>query len=226
MSRPAARCLAALALIAMPAWADPQPDGPVMAAVGWLGWGAAPDPRHASCTGVLVAPDLVLTADHCLTSGPDHRPADAARLTFRPGLGDPDRRYAARGAAVILPATPAAMGFGLAWLRLAAPVPADVAVPLPLFAGPPPDRGLATVGYPRSAPGQPVVQTGCSLTVASGPIFGLDCKAVSGFSGGPVLVQTDAGWRLAGIMVANARKSQGVGAIALSPDVAPDVGEE
>ncbi|MGL4281322.1 MAG: trypsin-like serine peptidase, partial [Albidovulum sp.] len=52
----------ALALLAVPtARAEEIP-----AAIGRISYGTSPEPGAAICTGVLVAPDLVLTAGHCV----------------------------------------------------------------------------------------------------------------------------------------------------------------
>lgn len=39
------------------------------------------------CTGALIAPDLVLTAAHCVVD-PSGTPVPAGRITFRAGLAD------------------------------------------------------------------------------------------------------------------------------------------
>ena len=53
-------------------------------AIGRISYGDTIEPGAAICTGALVAPDLVLTARHCLES----LQASPARVRFAAGLAD------------------------------------------------------------------------------------------------------------------------------------------
>jgi V8-like Glu-specific endopeptidase len=204
----------------------PAPAGPLpWRAAGWIGLGreAMPQAGHAVCTGVLVEPDLAVTAGHCVAG---LGASAAAEVTFRLGQSREGSLAVRHGLAISrVPAEPgsaaAQIGQDRARVRLDAPVPDGLVSPLSPAAAPPvADSTVAILGYRRDAPDAPEVKTTCRVRVVDGALFGLDCPAVSGYSGGPVLTETAEGWRLAGVMVAQARGVPGLGALALWLDPA------
>ncbi len=211
-----------LALAAAPLHAALEaPDPATLAAIGWLGWGDTPATPGKGCTAVLVAPDLVLTAAHCVTPDETRPPTDPTRILFAAGWQAGTAIAVRHAIAVRLPAHRALLGgrlqLDMALLRLDAAI--RDAIPIPLAAPDiAPDKPALTVGYPQTAPDTPVV-TSCNIRLTDPTALGLDCPAVPGFSGGPVLVWQDDAWHLAAIIVGRGRASDPVGTYAVTlPD--------
>ena len=217
------RICGGLALLATAASAEDMPQ-----AVGRISYSDVLQPGAAICSGVLVAPGLVLTAGHCVRGAV----GDPAVLRFDAGWtdGTPARR---RGRAVILATE--ALSAGLAGLPqdvalvvLDAPFAPDEATPLPIAAAPADDFTLHA--FARTAPDQPRPAVLCDLRATipavrapdsgepdlpgsdlGGPDFpglgllGLGCPVVSGNSGAPLLQADGTGWQIAAIMVASGR---------------------
>lgn len=64
---------------------------------GWEAVGRVEQKGAGFCTGALIAPDIVLTAAHCLVQKGSNRPFDPADIIFRAGYRDGDS-VAVRGA--------------------------------------------------------------------------------------------------------------------------------
>lgn len=217
------KCALALAcaLFAGPALAQQQPP-----AVGRLSYGASDKPGAAICTGTLIAPDLVLTAGHCLPAAAQANPAS---VRFLPGLGTVSAGPERRGSAVLepppRPGPLVRMGSDIALLRLQSPYPADEVTPLALATGI--QSGPFTFfGYDRARPGLAPAATRCAALALFPPqspqVAGLDCTVVSGNSGGPLLVRVPGGtWLVAGVMVARAGPPLHALAVLTTPDLMP-----
>ncbi|KPP87183.1 MAG: Secreted trypsin-like serine protease [Rhodobacteraceae bacterium HLUCCA08] len=193
---------AALCLAALPVLADPAPS----ALVRLTRDASAPG---GACTGVLIAPDLVLTAGHC---GPGRdAPARALfvqigwdgtgfALTLRAATYDrhPDapepRALTARN-----------VGRDLALIRLAEPLPPALATPLPIAADGPalPSEPLTLAGYRNAGPPGPQLSAPCDTAPLIDATLTAACRVVSGNSGGAVLRETPEGWELVAIISAS-----------------------
>ena len=174
------------------------------AAVGRISYGDAPAPGAAICSGVLVAPDLVLTAAHCLRSAA----TDPASIRFDAGWAGGQPAWQGRGAEVLLlegtpPAGMAGLAEDVALVVLDAPFPPGAVTPLPL--ADPAGRTFTLIAFRRDAPDQPPRRDICA-TVATAPgLLGLGCAVVSGNSGAPLLARDGTGWRIVAVMVAASR---------------------
>jgi len=171
----------------------------------------------SECSGVLVAPHLVLTAAHCvLTEQPPTSVVVAegrrrARLGVRRCQLHPDA--AGEGGCDAGPGSPPAPGADLALLELDGAVPTDLASPLPVLIGAPrrwPDptrvrlvgwnRRPFTVGVPRRYGGlNRVVRVG-PRTLTTRPARRGGFSTRRGNSGGPVLVRVAGELAVAGVL--------------------------
>ncbi|MCB6179541.1 S1 family peptidase [Rhodobacter sp. Har01] len=170
------------------------------AAVGRLSYQETPAPGRAICTATLIAPDLVLTAGHCL---PEEIRAEG--VWFAAGLSGDTAVETRRGAQILRPAAPpGTVPPDIAFLRLDRPV--TEAAPLPVSSAAFPDQTLL-FGYDRTAPSARPQARPCPyldgdrLTATARVV--LDCRAVSGNSGAPLLARQGDGWAIAGVAVAS-----------------------
>lgn len=197
-----------------------SPPPPMPAAIGRISYGVAHVPGAAICTGALIAPDLILTAGHCVTD------ADPGALRFDAGLADGGSLATARGLAVFRPAPPLpGLAGDVALVRLDHALPDSIA-PLPLA----PDRVQATAftlfAYRRDAPGRAQYQD-CRLLARQPSVLGLTCDVVSGNSGAPLLMDDGTGgWQIAAVMVAQDLRNLLIRSWAVVPpaDMATDAG--
>lgn len=176
----------------------------VPAAIGRISYGAALEPGAAICTGVLVAPDLVLTAAHCVRDAAD----TPETIHFDAGWSEGGASGQRQGAEVILSGEAGEAGLAglvadVALVVLATALPPDEFPPLPL--GEPGDGPFTLIGFARSAPDQPQNRIQCGPLAKPPGLLGLDCPVVSGNSGAPLLQHDGDGWRVVAIMVASAK---------------------
>jgi protease YdgD len=172
----------------------------IPAALGRISYAAEHVAGAAMCTGVLVAPDLVLTAGHCLRGAA----GDPASVWFAAAYRDGQSSALVQGAEVILIDGAVGGDFArdLALLRLVQAIPSDQVTPLPLAN--PVATSFTLIAYRRDAPDQITRTDTCAPVPAPDGMLGLTCQVVSGNSGAPVLQQVDSGWQIAGIIVASA----------------------
>jgi protease YdgD len=189
----------ALALLAAaPAAAEGSP-----AAVGRISYGATTKPGDAICTGVLVAPDLVLTAAHCVRDAADT--PDSIR--FEAGWSGGSATGKRKGASVILSGAVDLVGLAglagdVALVVLDEGFPTDTFPPLPLSA---PETGPFTlIAFDRGTPDRPQGPALCRPLARPPGLMALDCPVVSGNSGAPLMQRDGDGWEVVAVMVASA----------------------
>lgn len=167
------------------------------AAVGRLNVAGA-----GQCTATLIAPDLVLTAAHCLVHRVTGAVFRAEGLHFLAGWRMGDFAAHLRGAAVALGDGAAGIERDLALIRLREPAPGTLA-PLPaarraVRAG----ERVSVLGYGRDRAEALSMQADCTVTGRAGAVLITDCEAVEGVSGAPVLRVGPEGAEVVGVVSA------------------------
>jgi len=154
------------------------------------------------CTGTLVASDLVLTAAHCVFSNREGRLVAPYRIHFT-ASGHADRHLPHRiGVEVWRPEGASGPPRGgdpgdIALIRLASPLPPDIARPMPLIAPEQAKPPYRVIGYRHDLPGPLTGHAACAPVPRNAPgTLGLDCAVVGGNSGAPVLSLVDGAWRV------------------------------
>jgi V8-like Glu-specific endopeptidase len=149
-----------------------------------------------SCSGTLIAPDLVLTAGHCLSG------SDYSNRVFVAGWTKGNYVGFARAAEERIhprfdPATGPAFDIGL--IVLDAPI--TETAPLPVATQVPPGR-VALMGYNRQVPHMLTGAFDCPVVQRWPDLLRVGCVVLPGNSGGPVFVQQDGVWAVAGVVSA------------------------
>ncbi|MGJ8604068.1 MAG: trypsin-like serine peptidase [Marivita sp.] len=157
--------------------------------------------KREMCTGTLIAPNIVLTAAHCV-SGEDGLGPNPEDLTFVAGWLRGTAVDSVAGASIWVHPKAYAEGaldlrYDIALLTLGRAANVD---PLPMSqTDPAPPFGITA--YSTHRPHMLSASFTCDGDVRSG-LLRLDCPVLPGNSGGPVLAKSTTGWAVTAVISA------------------------
>ncbi|MGI9395244.1 MAG: trypsin-like serine peptidase [Boseongicola sp.] len=168
--------------------------------------GRLEDPqRGTTCSASLVTPDVVLTAAHCVAKYLGAEADKKIPIVFRPGTGQNATTYSI-DQIVLHPLYDSvndpqiwSLRFDVAAVRLATPVPSEIAEPFET--GPEAELGekLFIVSW-RTHNSQQPRQRACDVMPGARGLVTLACNVLGGESGAPVLRKGENGLELVAVV--------------------------
>ncbi|WP_293573360.1 trypsin-like serine protease [Phaeobacter sp.] len=161
--------------------------------VGWEAVGRLNISGRYMCTGAMVAPDLVVTAAHCVYDARTGQRIEPSTIRFDAGLNG-NRAKAARSVTkvVVHPEyqfqhqDDGQMGRDIAVLRLDRPISRQMITPFELAAQPARGAAVDVMSYSLTQKNRPNLEKNCRVLARQALAVVMTCQVDFGASGAPV----------------------------------------